>query len=167
MDSEDLVAALRGIICDITLKIQGSGLHTMRSRKKLYKNFNTHLILHFSILIIFVLLILGCGKKAPPVPPRQAKPPTGHDLRASIIDRGTLKLTCAIPVEKGTIMPSLSGFIVYRSKMLHSDSNCKISPVLFKRVTDILTEVSASGYIKKVLLRTLNSLKRAIGISIM
>lgn len=140
-------------------------MHTMRNRKKLYKNFNTHLILHFSILIIFVLLVLGCGKKAPPVPPHQAKPPTINDLRASI-DGGTLKLTWAIPREKGTIMPSLSGFIVYRSKMLHSGPNCKNSPVLFKRVADILTEVSASGYIKKVLLRTLNPLKRAIGISI-
>ena len=48
-------------------------------------------------------------------------------------------------------MPSLSGFIVYRSKMLHSDSKCKNSPVLFKRVADILIEISASGYIKTVL----------------
>lgn len=140
-------------------------MHTMRNRKKLYKNFDTHLILHFSIPIIFVLLVLGCGKKAPPVPPRQAKPPTVNDLRASI-DGGTLKLTWTIPKEKGGIMPGVSHFIVDRSKMLHSDSNCKNSPVMFKRVADILIEVSASGYIKKVLLRTLNPLKRAIGISI-
>jgi hypothetical protein len=110
----------------------------MRNRKKLYRNFDTHLILPFSILIIFVLLVLGCGKKAPPVPPRQAKPPTVNDLRASIDGGGTLKLTWIIPQEKGTMMPSLSGFIVYRSKMLHSGSHCKNSPVLFKRVADIL-----------------------------
>ena len=123
-------------------------MHTMRNRKKLYKNFDTHLILPFSILIIFVLLVLGCGKKAPPVPPHQAKPPTVDDLRASI-DEGTLKLTWTIPREKGTIMSSLSGFIVYRSKMLLSDSDCKNCPVLFKRVADIPHEVSASGYMKK------------------
>jgi len=123
-------------------------MHTMRNRKKSYKNFNTHLILRFSILIIFVLLVLGCGKKAPPVPPRQAKPPTVNDLRASI-DGGTLKLPWTIPRKKGTIMSSLSGFIVYRSKMLRSGSNCKDSPVLFKRVVHILIEVSASGYIKR------------------
>jgi len=137
----------------------------MRNRKKLYKNFNTHFIVHFSILIIFVLLVVGCGKKGPPMPPRQAKPPTVNDLRASIDEGGTLKLPWIIPRKKGTMMPSLSGFIVYRSKMLHSGSHCKNSPVLFKRVADILIEVSASGYIKTVLWRTLNSLKRAIGIS--
>ena len=113
----------------------------MRNRKKLYKNFNTHFIVHFSILIIFVLLVVGCGKKAPPVPPRQAKPPTVNDLRASIDGGGTLKLPWIIPRKKGTMMPSLSGFIVYRSKMLHSGSHCKNSPVLFKRVADILIEV--------------------------
>jgi len=137
----------------------------MRNRKRLYKNFNTHLTLHFPILIIFVLLVLGCGKKAPPVPPHQTKPPTINDLRASI-DGDTLKLTWTIPKEKGGVISGVSRFIVCRSKMLHSDSNCKNSPVLFKRVADILTEVCASGYIKKVLLRTLNPLKRAIGISI-
>jgi hypothetical protein len=123
-------------------------MHIMRNPKKLYKNFDTHLILPFSILIIFVLLVLGCGKKAPPVPPRQAKPPAVNDLRASI-DGDTLKLAWTIPREKGTIMPSLSGFIVYRSKMLLSDSDCKNCPVLFKRVADIPYEVRASGYMKK------------------
>jgi len=136
----------------------------MKNRKRLYKNFNTHLISHFLILIIFFLLVLGCGKKAPPVPPHQAKPQTINDLR-STIDGGTLKLTRAIPKEKGGIISGVSRFIVYRSKMLHSDSKRKNSPVLFKRVADILIEVVPLD-IKKVLLRALNPLKRAIGISI-
>lgn len=120
----------------------------MRNRKKLYKNFDTHLILPFSILIIFVLLVLGCGKKAPPVPPRQAKPPTVNDLRASI-DGGILKLSWTIPREKGTIMPSLSGFIIYRSKMLLLDTDCEVCPVPFKRVADILIEAKGPEYMKK------------------
>ncbi|MBW2002300.1 MAG: hypothetical protein JRI30_07280 [Deltaproteobacteria bacterium] len=122
----------------------------MKNRKKLYKNFNTHLISHFSILIIFFLLVLGCGKKAPPVPPHQAKPQTINDLR-STINGGTLKLTWAILTEKGGIISGLSRFIVYRSKMLHSDSKRKNSPVLFKRVADILIEVSTSGFKKGVI----------------
>jgi hypothetical protein len=123
-------------------------VHIMRNRKKLYRNFDTHLILPFSILIIFVLLVLGCGKKAPPVPPRQKKPPAVNDLRASI-DGGILKLTWTIPREKGTIMPSLSGFIVYRSKMLLSGSDCKNCPVPFKRVADIPIEAKDPEYMKK------------------
>ncbi|MBW2003427.1 MAG: hypothetical protein JRI72_02275 [Deltaproteobacteria bacterium] len=123
-------------------------MYTIRNRKKLYKSFTTHLILHFSILITFALLVLGCGKKAPPVPPREKKPPAVNDLSTSI-DGDTLKLTWTIPKEKGRIMPDLSGFIVYRSKMLLPDSDCEVCPVPFKRVADILTKVSASGYIKK------------------
>jgi len=123
-------------------------MHTMRNRKGLYKNFNTHLILHFSILITFVLLVLGCGKKAPPVPPREKKPPAVNDLSTSI-DGDTLKLTWAIPKEKGRIISDLSGFIVYRSKMLLSDSDCKVCPAPFKRVADIPIEAKGSKYMKK------------------
>jgi hypothetical protein len=139
-------------------------MHTMRNRKKLYKKFNTHLTLRHSIMILLILFFSSCGKKAPPVPPRQAKPPTVNDLRTPI-NGGTLKLTWAIPKEKGGIISDLPGFIFNRSKMLDSYFNCKNSPVLFKCVADILIEVSASGYIKKVLLRTLNPSKRSTGIS--
>lgn len=131
----------------------------MRNRKKFYNNFDTHFIVRFSILIIFVLLVLGCGKKAPPVPPRQAKPPTVNDLRASL-DVDTLKLSLATLREKCMIMSSLSGFIVYSSKRLHSDSNFKNSSVFLKYISDSLIEVSASEYMKKLLLYTLNPLKR-------
>ena len=123
-------------------------MHTMRNRKKLHKSFTTRLAVPFSIMIIIVLFSSSCGKKAPPVPPRQKKPPVVNDLGASI-DGGALKLTWAIPKEKGKIISDLSGFIVYRSKMLLSDSDCKNCPVLFKRVADIPYEVSASGYMKK------------------
>jgi len=121
-------------------------MHSMRNRKKLYKSFTAHLVVPFSIMVLLALFFSSCGKKAPPVPPRQAKPPTVNDLRASIDGGGTLKLPWIIPRKKGTMMPSLSGFIVYRSKMLHSGSHCKNSPVLFKCVADILIEISASGY---------------------
>jgi len=133
-------------------------MYAMIKQKKFYKNFNTHLILPFSILIIFVLLVLGCGKKAPPVPPRQAKPPTVNDLRASI-DGGALKLIWTIPKEKGCIISGMSRFIVYRLKMLHSDSNRKNSPVLFKCVADILIEINAYEY-KKAAVTYIKSLEK-------
>lgn len=123
-------------------------MHTMKNRKKLFKNFSKHLTLQFSILIIFALFFSSCGKKAPPVPPRQKKPPAVNDLTASI-NGDTLTLTWAIPKEKGKIISGLSGFIVYRSKMLLSESDCKNCPVLFKRVADIPIEEKGSGYMKK------------------
>ena len=75
-------------------------MHTMRNRKKLYKNFNAHLISQFSILIICALFLSGCGKKAPPVPPRQVKLPAGNDLCLSI-NGDTRKLTWATTTKKG------------------------------------------------------------------
>jgi hypothetical protein len=123
-------------------------MHTMRNRKRFYNNLNTHFIVRFSIFIIFLLLVLGCGKKAPPVPPRQAKPPTVNDLRASI-DESILKLTWAIPKEKGRIISGLSRFIVYRSKILLLDTDCEVCAVPFKRVADIPIEVKGPEHMKK------------------
>ena len=101
----------------------------MRKQKKVYKNFNKYFIVPFSVFIVFVLLVFGCGKKAPPVPPREAKPSLGNNVCESI-DRPTYKMTWTFHREKEITIPSLSGFIVYRLKMLHSDSNFNNSPVL-------------------------------------
>jgi hypothetical protein len=106
----------------------------MRNKKKLYNNFTRYFIVHFSILIISVLFLAGCGKKAPPVPPRQVKLPAVNELDARIVG-DTLKLTWAIPKEKEGNISGLSGFIVYRSKML-SSSDCKNRQVLLKQITD-------------------------------
>lgn len=118
------------------------------NNKRFYESFGKGLIVQFSILITFSLLLSGCGRKAPPVAPRQVKPPAVNDLSASI-DGDMLKLTWTIPREKEKVTSGLSGFIVYRSKRLSSESDCKSCPVLFKRVTDIPIEVPSSGYIKR------------------
>ncbi len=115
---------------------------------KLYKGVSKGLILQFSILIAFALFFSCCGKKAPPMPPRQIQPPAVNDLRASIAG-DTLRLTWTIPMEKGKVTPGLSGFIVYRSKKLVSESDCKSCPVLFRRVADIPIEAKGSAYLKK------------------
>jgi hypothetical protein len=138
----------------------------MRNRKKSFKRFDTHFVGHFSIFIIFFVLVSGCGKKAPPVPPRQAKPPIINDVCVNI-NRATPKLKRTIPGEKGMIIPNLSDCIAYSLKMFPSDSNFKNSPVFLKYISDSLIEVNASQYMKKLLLRTPNPLKRIIGISIM
>lgn len=115
---------------------------------KLHKSFIKNLIFQFSILITLALSLPGCGRKAPPVPPSRTQPPAVNDLSANI-DGDTLKLTWSIPKEKGKIASGLSGFIVYRSKMPHSESDCKNCPVLFEHVSDIPIEVKGSGSLKK------------------
>ena len=76
-------------------------MHTMRNKNKLYDNFTRHVIIHLAILIIAVLLFAGCGKKAPPVPPRQAKLSVVNALNTRTVGN-VLSLTRDIPNKKGS-----------------------------------------------------------------
>lgn len=82
------------------------------------------------------------------MPPRQVKPLPVNDLSASIAG-DKIKLTWTIPKEKGKVTSRLSGFTVYRSKKLLSESDCKSCPLLFKRVADIPIKAKGSKYLKK------------------
>ena len=106
----------------------------MRTKNKLYNNFTEHFIIHFSILIIAVLFLAGCGKKAPPVPPRQVKLSAVNEINVHLVGK-TLKLTWAMPQAKGEIISGLSGCIVYRSKMPAS-SDCRNRQALLKHIAD-------------------------------
>jgi len=100
------------------------------------KNFSTSLITIFSILLCIAVFSPGCGRKAPPIPPGQTRPPAVDDLSSSI-NGDMLDLAWTIPDEKGKIASDLGGFIVYKSKTSLSESDCKDCPVLFKRIADI------------------------------
>jgi len=95
--------------------------------------------LKFSILIAIIILLCGCGRKVLPVPPGQEPPPTVNDLNSSI-DGDLLRLTWTLPEANKRIMSNLDGFVVYRSKKMLSESDCKKCPVLFKRIADIPME---------------------------
>jgi len=100
------------------------------------KDFGRGLIAISSILICIIVFSIGCGRKAPPVPPGQARPPVVDDLSSSI-DGDMLELAWTIPDEEGKIVSGLGGFIVYKSKTSISESDCKGCPVLFKKIVDI------------------------------
>ena len=106
----------------------------MRTKNKLYNNFTRYFIVHFSILIIAVLFLAGCGKKAPPVPPRQVKLSAVNELEVLIVGNA-LELTRDIPKKKGEIISGFSGSILHRSVML-SSSDCKNREALLKQITD-------------------------------
>ncbi len=95
--------------------------------------------LKFSILIAIIILLCGCGRKALPVPPGQKPPPTVNDLNSSI-EGDVLRLTWTVPEANKRIVSNLDGFVVYRSKKMISESDCKKCPVLFKRIADIPIE---------------------------
>jgi len=96
--------------------------------KKIIKN----VFLVSLLLTSFVLIIIGCGKKGPPIASRYEIPSSATDLKGEI-QGDTLTLTWTVP-EKSS---GLTGYIVYRSKTSVSEPECKTCPVLYERVMDI------------------------------
>jgi hypothetical protein len=97
------------------------------------------IIIRILIIVVFSIFLSGCGKKAPPKPPRQEKPSVADDLSYSL-DGDKLKLTWTVPEVKGNVKSGLGGFYVFRSKKSVAESDCKDCPKIFKRVADISLE---------------------------
>ena len=105
----------------------------------MYNYYCRNIIVQILVIVTFSFFLSGCGRKAPPKPPRQEEPPAVNDLSSSI-DGNKLKLTWTIPEVKEKVKSDLGGFYVFRSKKLVSESDCKDCPVLFDRVSDISIE---------------------------
>jgi len=108
--------------------------------KLMNKGFGRGMTAIFSILLCIAVFSLGCGRKAPPVPPRHEPPPAVNDLSSSI-EGDMLRLFWTVPEANKKIMSNLSGFVVYRSKKIVSKSECKKCPLLFKRIADVPVDV--------------------------
>jgi len=104
------------------------------------------IIARILIIVAFSIFLSGCGKKAPPKPPHQQKPPVVDDLSYSL-DEDNLKLTWTIPEVKRKVKSDLGGFYVFRSKKSVSvpESDCKNCAKIFKRIADISPEDMASS----------------------
>ncbi|MBC2695645.1 MAG: hypothetical protein HF982_10305 [Desulfobacteraceae bacterium] len=103
-----------------------------------------NIIVQVLIIVVFSIFLSGCGKKAPPKPQHQEKPPVVNDLSYSL-DGNNLKLTWTIPEVKGNVKSGLSGFVIYRSKKPFSESECLNCPVFFKRIADIPIKAKSTG----------------------
>jgi predicted small lipoprotein YifL len=102
------------------------------------------LILFLGVAIFLTCMMAGCGKKGPPVPPRQTKPPRITDLSATIAgDKVQLSWTVERPLPHG-----LDGFLVYRSKTALSEPICETCPIVFQRIADIPIKDKNTGKFK-------------------
>lgn len=79
----------------------------------------------------FVVLLAGCGKKGPPVPPGELPPPVS-DLKAEVADH-TLELTWTVPQD----VDRWKHFTVFRSKKELLRPGCKKCPPKFEKVADV------------------------------
>jgi hypothetical protein len=88
------------------------------------------------ILVSIYLLVCGCGKKGPPVPPRREKPPAIEDLSYRL-DGSSLELSWSVPEKDNRRQPDLIGFKVYVSKVALSETDCENCPLKFKAIADV------------------------------
>lgn len=81
------------------------------------------------LLGLGVLLASGCGRKAPPVAPKQPSMPAVTDLTA-VYDKRRIYLKWHHP---GTMSPTV-GYVVLQSQRALSQPDCPECPLVFERV---------------------------------
>lgn len=91
-----------------------------------------------SLLLLALCLPLGCGRKAPPRPPRPAEPPVVGDLRETV-EGDRLRLSWSLPGGK------VAAFGVYRARIKTAEDDCPRCPLLFERVARIPADSSAEN----------------------
>jgi len=95
-------------------------------------------------LIIFASMLSGCGRKAPPRPPRESSPPQVIDLGYSISE-DSVKLSWTIPKTSDKDESSATGFLIYRSKQSVSEADCENCPITFIKIEDVPVRGGVSG----------------------
>ncbi len=83
------------------------------------------------------LFLPGCGKKGPPVPPRQIALPAVNDL-VSVLEDDKVILMWTVPEIKEKKGPFITGFVVHKAKNPVQESECKNCPVKYKTVAEIM-----------------------------
>jgi hypothetical protein len=90
------------------------------------------------------LMLSGCGKKAPPVPPSGNRPPKVTDLGYSISEN-TINLSWTIPKTSDKAKSPPIGFLIYRSKQSAIEADCRNCPIRFLNIGDVLVRGGVSG----------------------
>lgn len=84
-------------------------------------------------VVVFTLLVLyGCGKKAPPVAPRQA-PLVGVNDLVGGLSSGKVRLTWTHPTGNA----KAAGYIILRAQSVLSKPDCPDCPQLFQKVATV------------------------------
>jgi hypothetical protein len=99
-------------------------------------NIRRQLCFYISVFIFVNTVWIGCGKKAPPVPPRRYIPPAVNDLSYRLVG-STLSLKWTLPEVKKTKKTDIAGCIVFRARTSVSGSDCPTCPPKFESVADL------------------------------
>ncbi len=103
---------------------------------KLSKVFRYGIILQIVALMVVVLSVLCCGRKAPPVPPHQEAVPAVTDLE-SRIEGENIILTWSVPDSNKKESLTIAGFVIYQAKYDISEKICEDCPINYKPLSEI------------------------------
>ena len=91
----------------------------------------------FVILAALSLLVLGCGKKGPPRPPRRPQPPVVKDLDYTI-HNDIVELSWTVPGrDEKAEFATPAAVRVFRSRLSAEEADCENCPVRFTVSDDI------------------------------
>ncbi len=94
------------------------------------------LFFYVCIFIFLTTVLMGCGKKAPPIAPQRFILPAVNDLSYRLTD-STLSLNWTLPETKKTKITDIAGCIVFRARTAVSESDCPTCPPKFESVADL------------------------------
>ncbi|MEE4265118.1 MAG: lipoprotein [Desulfobacteraceae bacterium] len=96
------------------------------------------------IVLATVIMVWGCGRKGPPVPPTGSRTPSVKDLVYSI-SQNNLELSWTVPQPDQTAQLPITGFLIYRSQQSVLEDACPNCPILYKNVGDVPARGPGSG----------------------
>ena len=86
-----------------------------------------------AVVLIIIMLLGACGKKAPPVPPRAAPLPVVSDLKIAIEDKSVVLRWRTDKTADG-----VEGYTVYRATTDLSAGECPGCPVIFQKIDRVM-----------------------------
>jgi len=90
------------------------------------------------------IIIGGCGRKGPPVPPSGNRPPQVRDLAYSMSD-SDIKLSWTVPQPTAAAKTAIAGFLIFRYRQPAHERECANCPVIFKQVGEVPVRRADSG----------------------
>ncbi|MBU4010432.1 MAG: hypothetical protein KJ882_06670 [Proteobacteria bacterium] len=103
--------------------------------------------------MLVLLSVSSCGRKGPPVAPRQVAVPAVNDLE-SIIEINNVILTWTVPKTKEKESPPITGFVIHQAKYSVSEDFCENCPINYKPVAEVAADFNGNDrkikYIKQL-----------------
>jgi hypothetical protein len=93
------------------------------------------------------VMLVGCGRKGPPVPPTVVIPPPIRNLNAEIVG-SRVQLTWSIPDQSSLSMETIKGFRVLWHRVHRSNPPCPGCPLSFEAMQEIEADTLAPDRIR-------------------